>query len=236
MEEKKLIGSLHKLQELSPSQKKNLFQLMDRYYFISEEGFSSDLSKKDFVILLCDEAGEIKGFTTIMLINSRIEDEEFRAIFSGDTIIEKEYWGSLELPKIWGRFMLSQIEEAKGKPLYWFLISSGYKTYRFLPVFFKEFYPSFEKQTPEKFGRLIELIGKMLFQDGFISDKGVIKLENPTPLKEGVADISEDRRKDSHISFFLSRNPGYYLGDELACIAKLEIDNIKPFMRRVLKG
>ncbi|MBF0409953.1 MAG: hypothetical protein HQM10_21600 [Candidatus Riflebacteria bacterium] len=235
MEEKKLKGFIHQLCEINETDKESLFQLMDKYYSINREGFFSDLARKNFAIVLRDESDIIRGFTTIMMFDGNIDDNHFRVLFSGDTIIEKEFWGSLELPKIWGKFMIEQIKSSPDKPLYWFLISSGYKTYRFLPVFFREYYPSSERETPPESASIINYIGKKLFGERFSPETGIIKLENPTPLKDGVADLSEERTKDRHISFFLSKNPGYIHGDELACLARLEMDNIKPFMRRVLK-
>ena len=41
-----------------------------------------------------------------------------------------------------GHFMLRMLKEHRGTPVYWFLISKGYRTYRFLPVFFNRFYPT----------------------------------------------------------------------------------------------
>ena len=57
--------------------------------------------------------------------------------------------GSLALPVAWGRLMLSLEEVGAGQHLYWLLTSKGYKTYRFLPVFFNEFYPCFSSPTPK---------------------------------------------------------------------------------------
>ena len=42
---------------------------------------------------------------------------------------------------VWGGLALSLIDERPGAELYWFLIAKGYKTYRFLPVFFRSSIP-----------------------------------------------------------------------------------------------
>jgi len=72
-----------------------------------------------------------------------------KILFSGDTVIDKRHWGSMALPIAWGRLMLSLSPASSNAGFYWLLTSKGYKTYRFLPVFFREFYPRYDAQTPE---------------------------------------------------------------------------------------
>jgi hypothetical protein len=68
-------------------------------------------------------------------------------VYSGVTIIRSEYWGTPQLPSTWIKTVLEKSAEMV-QPLYWLLISSGYKTYRFLTVFYKEFYRATTSQHP----------------------------------------------------------------------------------------
>ena len=46
-------------------------------------------------------------------------------------------------------------------------------------------------------------------------------------LKEHMAIVPELRKKNPHIDFFLKKNPYYYRGDELVCLASLNKANFR---------
>lgn len=211
-----------------------MFGLMDRYFLADRTCFEQDLARKDWHILLRDPAGILRGFTSLAHRRTELDGRTVEFLYSGDTIIQREFWGSLELPRVWGRFMLDRIAAAGEVPLYWFLLSSGYKTYRFLPVFFREFFPRHDRETPAEPAKLLAHFCRLLFSDGFDPVTGTVVMASPTPLREGIAEITPERLADPHISFFVRHNPDHAKGVELACIAPLTVDNLRPFIRRAL--
>jgi len=228
-----LTGSVVPVPELDPATIGAMFGLMDRYFLVDEAVFRSDLAGKDHVILLRDPDGAVQGFTSLRIITTVFHSRPVKALYSGDTIIDRAHWGTLELPRVWIPFMLRQVEDAGGVPFYWFLISSGYKTYRFLPVFFREFYPRHDVPMPDGIRGLREHLGRLLFGDRFDPATGTIELEHPTPLREGVVE-DHQRRKDPHVTFFLATNPRHAEGGELACLTPLRRDNFRPATLRLL--
>ena len=222
--------------DLSEKQVHHMLRIMQAYYHnVSRDQFLKDLEEKDLVILLW-ENDCIRGFSTQMLFDHEVEGHWIRVIFSGDTIIEKNCWGSLALPVAWGRMMLSILSGYPDREVYWLLTSKGYKTYRFLPVFFREFYPSCMKETPAFEKVLLCSLGRRKFGDRFDLESWIIRAsEGAQYLRSGVADITEARRKDKHVAFFEKANPGHTGGDELVCIARCQEENIKPFILRRLR-
>ena len=222
--------------ELSEKHVRDMLRIMQAYYCnVSPYQFVEDLEEKDWVILLW-ESGCIRGFSTQMLFDHDFDGHWIQVIFSGDTIIEENYRGSLVLPVAWGRLMLSILSDHPERELYWLLISKGYKTYRFLPVFFREFYPSCMKETPTFEKALLCSLGRRKFGDRFDSELGIIRVSKGAQyLRPGVADITEMRRRDKHIAFFEKANPGHAKGDELVCIARCHENNLKPFILRRLR-
>ena len=55
-------------------------------------------------------------------------------------------------------------------------------------------------------------------------------------LKPEMCKIPAGRTKDSHISFFLEKNPGFIHGDELACIASISLDNLNRAGHRMINN
>jgi hypothetical protein len=210
-------------------------QLMCRHYEgVSERQFLGDLRDKQWAILLCDN-GRLCGFSTQMLFVHSLAGRRVKILFSGDTVIDKSHWGSLALPIAWGRLMLSLLESDPGMELFWLLTSKGYKTYRFLPVFFREFYPCFEAKTPAYERELLQSVAAERFGDCFDAAAGIVRAKpNAQKLREGVADIDEKRLRDPHVAFFQKMNPGHAQGDELVCLARFHPNNLTPYIRRQL--
>ena len=121
MAQRKLIGEITAVSSLRSSQKIEMYSLMrSSYDNVDRDKFDRDLSEKKDVILLREtDQGVIKGFSTLMLLTQNIDEKETTALFSGDTIIDKEYWGTDELPKWWGRYAFSLIDTMEGRELYW---------------------------------------------------------------------------------------------------------------------
>src|SRR5947207_2123223 len=130
---------------LSPNDKAKMFWLMRSYYdAITEARFLSDLSKKDAVILLKDRDYTVQGFSTLANVCVEVEGKRLRAVFSGDTVIDKRYWRQRALGKPFLSYMFRERIKSPFSPLYWLLISKGYKTYLMMANNFSEHYPRFE--------------------------------------------------------------------------------------------
>lgn len=235
---KQLKGEILKIKDISEYQKDRMFDLLTLHFDgVERKTFEEDLEEKSEVIILRDPADKIQGFSTLMLLEQIVDNEPIKAVFSGDTIIHKEYWGETELLKVWGRYTISLIEKNEDVKLYWFLISMGYKTYRFLPIFFYEFYPRYDKPIPEYEKKVLDAFASQKFPIEYDSKTGVIHFDNPKAhLRPGVAEIDDKRLKNSHIKYFAERNPLWEQGDELACIARLSKKNYRPAAYRMINN
>ena len=224
-----LKGRTVPVKALSEEQARAMYLIMTEYYDnITEQNFYSDLSKKIDVILLCDENDMIHGFTTLAIFPY---DEHTLLIFSGDTIIEKEYWGNNDLQPIWLNTALTHAMNFIGKT-YWLLLSKGYKTYKFLPVFFNDFFPRVDTETPKEIQEIIDKFGMEHFGDKY---QNGVWVEGKDYLKEDFAGISEAQLKDKNVAFFLKKNPNYSCGNELVCLTELSVDNLNRAGRRILE-
>ena len=199
---------------------------------VTDEAFAADLAEKDSVLLLEDADGTLRGFSTILRFEATLDGEAVVAYFSGDTLIHRDFWGETVLPRLWSQTVFARAAEDAPTPAYWFLIASGYKTYRFLPTFFETFYPTPTAPTPPDVQRLLDALAHSRYGDRYRD--GVVRLEHATPLRTGVADIDARRRADPFVAFFERANPGHTDGDELACLTLLSPGNVTPAGRRML--
>jgi len=220
---------------LTESIKREMFHLMDCNYANSDLNlFEKDLSEKNWVIMLYEKKNhKLVGFSTQKLFEIRWNDTPCLILFSGDTIISKEYWGSLGLSISFGELMLTILNQFPEIPLYWMLISKGLRTYKFLPTFFINYYPAHEKKTPIDIRELMNFIGNLKFQDRYNTQTGIIEAEKNGQYLNVDLEPNNKTLKP-HEQFFYDLNPGYSKGDELLCLAQLSMDNITPFIKRVL--
>ena len=233
-----LTGRIISVTEVDERQREQMFALMQRYYLgMNQADFETDLREKQWVIQVVDEVTDrVVGFSTQMLIDQDVEGRSVRALFSGDTIVDQQFWGNNTLTKLRGRLALDLINDAESIPLYWFLITKGYATYRLLPVFFREFYPRFDRPTPPSIVQLIDVFAGAKYPQHYDSATGVVRSGEADccRLRAGVADVSDQRLADPHIQFFTERNPGHADGEELCCLAPLTPENFTRAAWRII--
>lgn len=206
--------------QLNPSEGRLLQSLYEAHYGGLHQ-FERDLLAKDWVLLLRQD-DRVVGFSTLQ----RREQSGFVVYFSGDTLVLPEHRQGYDLPRLWGRFVFERVDQEK-LPCLWFLICAGFRTYRFLPVFFKRFYPRFDETTPPQVQGLLDSLASQHF--GSLYAGGIVRLGSPS-LEE-----LPSRRLDDHAKFFLERNPGWRQGHELACLTWLERSNLTPAGQRMVR-
>lgn len=202
---------------------------------VDRERFIADLEEKDWVILLLNGEGGVAGFSTQKLISLPVAGRTVRFLYSGDTVVDRAHWNTPLLAGCFGHLMLRLLDTYGEGDLFWFLISKGFRTYRFLPVFFNRFWPAPDSEMPADMAALLTVVARHKFNDAFDSCSGIIRPLNGDRLIPELAGISTERLKNPQVAFFLARNPGYAHGDELACLAPISRDNLNAYAHRVIR-
>lgn len=223
---------------LSEPDVRDMFALMRMYFDgVREDIFQRDLFEKEWVALLRDASTtEICGFSTIAVLKDVVDGQINKAVYSGDTIVRKEHRQAFSLETVWIPFVFSLVQAEPDIDWYWFLVCKGYRTYRYLPVHFKRFWPSPDDSVPPREKRILDRFALKKFGDFYFPESYTIKCPEDYRLKKGVSDITPAKRKNRYVDFFVQSNPGWYRGDELACIVPLSLGNIKSTLRRILSS
>ncbi len=231
----KMQTTILRQESLTAADREAMVRLYGKYFAPVRRGtFRKDLEEKHWAIMLRAN-GQLRGFSTAQLLSLRVDGSERVYLFSGDTIVDKTCWNSPALAGSFGHLILKALELAGGRDLYWFLISKGFRTYRFLPVFFHEFYPRFDKPTPRSFQELLDAVSVSKFGDAYDPDSGIVRASAAKErLLPFMQKIPAGRDADPHIRFFLRKNPGHSRGDELACITALRRENLNRAAWRVI--
>jgi hypothetical protein len=200
---------------------------------VTRERFAADLADKTWVLLLEDEEG-LRGFSTLLLYESAPPGEEVcTVVYSGDTIVDPAAWRSAALPRCWIAAVRQLHEKHPRGRLWWLLLTSGFRTYRFLPVFWKDFWPRWDVPTPPDAQARIEWLAREKLGDLYRPDAGIVRFPQPQRLRASLAEVPEGRAVDPHVAFFLEKNPGWKEGDELVCLTEIAEENLTAAGRRM---
>ncbi len=186
-------GRVIPIKEVSSTDVDAMFALMDEFYDNMDRAvFESDFYAKDYCIVLRNDEGKVVGFTTQKVMSVDVDGKEIHGMFSGDTIIHKDYWGDTELFRVWAQF--------------WFPYAENYDAET--PEYERKIIDAYAfKLYPDEYNPVTGVIEYKHTKD---------------KLKSGVADIDERRIKNKDIAFFNAANPNHADGNDLACLAKID--------------
>jgi hypothetical protein len=212
-----------------------MYDLYATYYeSTSPSLFEADLRDKDSVVVLRDDADRLVGFSSLAIVNANVGECSLRAIYSGDTIIDRAHWGTQALAFTWLRFAGTIKAQAPECPLYWFLIVKGHRTYRYLSAFSVDFYPHWQVPTPPAARAIMDHLARQRFGAAYDGER-VSFAHSRGHLKPLWAAVEPEEAARPDVAFFLRSNPGYARGDELVCLTELSAGNLRPLARRVFE-
>ncbi|MCB1357015.1 MAG: hypothetical protein KDK53_11145 [Maritimibacter sp.] len=221
--------------DLSTANRDEMYALFAHAYDGTDRArFDADLAAKRDVLLLRTGRGRIAGFTTLAVIDATDRGRPIRCVFSGDTLVDPALWGTNALNFAWIRHLAAIRAEAPATPLYWLLISKGFRTYRYLSTFARHYVPRPDAPDDPALVALRDRLATRLFGSAFDPGRGVVAHDPPRErLAPALAGLPETGRAAVEARYFAQANPGYAQGQELVCLCPLDPDNMRPFARRL---
>ena len=218
--------------DLSGATRSAMLALMDRYFFgVTAEVFARDLATKDHAVLLTDAHGAVCGFTTLAVLHTEHDGEPLRVICSGDTVVDESARTGPLLARAWIEAVREVCPPSARSRVLWLLICSSVRTYRFLPLFFREFVPRRGGDSSPADRTLLDVLARRRYGNTFDAASGIVRLADAQPLRPGrhACDAGPDA------AWFARTNPGHARGDELVCLCDLGDDNLTAAGRRMLR-
>jgi hypothetical protein len=223
-------GRLVSVKNLQPSERAAMYELLRKHFDgVKRDVFDRDLDQKNWVVLLAAHETnhtELKGFSTFLVYEVEFAGVVASIIYSGDTIMDPSAWSSSALSRTWiAAINILRQEYPRGK-LYWLLLCSGYRTYRFLPTFAQEFHPCSGVRTPPSVQEFMQFLAQDRFGGCYDNERGVVCFPHPHTLRGELQGIPTHRLQDEHIEFFDRINPGHPQGDNLVCLTEISAKNL----------
>jgi hypothetical protein len=231
-----VIGELVARSELDNDAVRAMYCLFCTHFArVSEDRFRADLDEKQWVIRIRD-GNVLRGFTSLRFISVEQGSRVQNVLYSGDTIVAPEARSTTVLARTWIESVRHLSTAYRMTNLYWLLLVSGFRTYRLLPVFWKEFFPTFAHPTPAGIRQTVDQLATSVLGSAYSATEGIVRFAEPQPLRPELSGVPANRLTDPHIEFFLDKNPGHADGDELVCWTRLEQDNLTQAGLRMWKN
>ncbi|MBI3724939.1 hypothetical protein HY251_13435 [bacterium] len=222
----RLATRLEAVPTLDPRERNAMFALFEQYYSsVTRERFLADLSEKQLVIRIF--AGErLAGFSTIQLIPTDFDGRRLLTVFSGDTVIDRAWWGTKALQRAFFFFLMRTKLARPLTPVFWFLISKGHKTYLLMRNNFTS-WPNRHGETPARVQALLDHVARLKFREHYDAASGIVRFSQCLgAVRPDFVDIPLDEAMDPEVRFFLERNPAHAAGDELCCLAEIRMSEL----------
>jgi hypothetical protein len=218
-----LQARVRRVRSLTAAERDAMWRLFEVSYAGAKRAdFERDLSEKEHVIVLKDEARALQGFSTLL----RLEDQGACAVFSGDTIISPGFWGQTALQRAFIWYLMAQRLKRPAVPVYWFLITKGYRTYLLISRYFPNHWPRHDAPFPEAERALLDALCRRKFGAAWDPASGLLRYAGAgaeaVRLAEALADVPKRLHDDPDVRFFLDTNPRWAEGDELCCLARAD--------------
>lgn len=235
----RLVADTIAVDRLDAATREDAWALFARVYAGADRArFDRDLADKHTVIVLRDPGtGTLRGFSTVHV--GEVETSAGRGpatvVFSGDTAIDPAYWGAKALQRAFSLLLVRCKLRHPARPLYWFLICKGYKTYLMLAHACPRSLPRYDRPADPELHRVRDLVASARFGADYDPTAGVIRYAQAREhVRAGLCPVGPELLADPHIAFFVERNPGYGHGDELACLAEIRLrDPLRQIARSV---
>ena len=193
------------------------------------DAFDRDLAEKHHVIVLKDALGAMQGFSTLL----RLEVRGAIVVFSGDTIVAPASWGQTALQRAFIWYLMAQRHARPGVPVYWFLITKGYRTYLLISRYFPNHWPRHDAPLPPSEAALLDALCSEKFGDAWDADAGLLRSagKDAVRLTHSLAHVPKRLREDPDVHFFLQKNARWAEGDELCCLARADDEFVEKTTR-----
>jgi hypothetical protein len=213
-------------ESLSVCERGEMFDLLATHFEgVGREQFDRDLDEKNWAIQI-RRNGRLRGFSTLLTRAVEMDGNPVTAIYSGDTIVAPEAWNSPALPRAWIAAVNHIRSAVPGRPCYWLLLSSGFRTYRLLSVFWREFYPRCDAVTPPEVQCRLSQLARVQYGDAYDAAANIVRFPRPQILRPELRAIPAGRKAHPDVAYFLAKNPGHERGDELVCITEVSEENL----------
>ena len=202
-----------------------IWKLTQVYVETNRTFYEAKLRAFPEVALARTRSGVLVGIAAIDVYRADFRSETSTIIFTSSVVIDEPYRRHNVIQRIGLRFYLRARLNHAFRPIYWFFDTFSYKSYGLLPRNFVEYWPRYDRPTPERQAALIDHLAQNLYGAAWRPGQGIVERSGQKKLKPATAVVDAKLLADPHVRFFVTANPGHQEGDMLVCLCPLTLKN-----------
>jgi hypothetical protein len=153
------------------------------------------------------------------------QDRRLLVIYTSHVLIREHHRGQNLIQRLGLQTFLGARVRYPFRPIYWFFDTFSYKSYLLLPRNFRDFWPRYDRQTPEWEQALMNHLAGQTYGSAWRPEQGVVARSGRKRLRPDTAPLQEKHARVPELEFFARANPGHADGDMLVCLCPLSAAN-----------
>jgi hypothetical protein len=202
-----------------------IWELTQIYVETNRSYYEAKLRAFPEVALFRNRSGALVGIAAIDVYSSDFRSETSTIIFTSSVVIDEPYRRHNLIQRTGFRVFLRAGLRHPFRPIYWFFDTFSYKSYGLLPRNFVEYWPRYDRPTPQRQAALIDHLAHKRYGTDWRPGQGIVGRSGQKKLKPTTAAIEPKLLADPNIQFFVTTNPGHQEGDMLVCLCPLNLKN-----------
>ncbi|HET9862559.1 MAG TPA: hypothetical protein VFP37_03890 [Steroidobacteraceae bacterium] len=200
---------------------------LTRAFYDAERGYVEQRLREHQRIVLFRSRSEraLVGMASLDVYPVSFRGRKLAVIYTSHVLLEERYRGHNLIQRVGFRTFLEARLRFPLRPLYWFFDTFSYKSYLLLPRNFRDFWPRFDRRTPEWEAALIDHLAARTYGPAWQPAAGIVARSGQKRLREPAAPLAADGIPGEDVGYFARVNPGHAEGDMLVCLCPLSLRN-----------
>ncbi len=210
---------------LTAKERDEIWELTQIYVETRRPYYETKLRAFPEAALFRNRGGELVGIVALDVYRAEFRSENSTILFTSSVVIDEPYRRHNLIQRTGFEVFLRARLRHPFRPIYWFFDTFSYKSYGLLPRNFVEFWPRYDRPTPERQAALIDHLAQKRYGTAWRPEQGIVERSGQKKLKPATAAVEPKLLADPNIRFFVTTNPGYQEGDMLVCLCPLTLKN-----------
>src|SRR6185503_10383013 len=183
-----------------------IWRLTQAFYDTDREYAEKTLHEHQRIVLF-RARGALVGMASVDVYPVVFRGRALVALYTSHVLIREQYRGHNLIQRVGFRIFLETRFRFPLRPIYWFFDTFSYKSYLLMPRNFREFWPRYERKTPEWEQALMNQLAAQVYGGAWRPAQGIAARSGRKRLRPETAPVGERTGRLADIEFYVRANP-----------------------------
>jgi hypothetical protein len=211
---------------ITPQTWNEIWQLTQSFYD-TERSYAEGKLREHQRTALFRSRGDraLVGMASLDVYPVEFQGRRLVVIYTSHVLIQEQHRGQNLIQRLGLQTFLGARVRYPVRPIYWFFDTFSYKSYLLLPRNFRDFWPRYDRHTPEWEHALMNHLASQTYGSAWRPAQGIVVRSGRKRLRPETAPLEANVPSAPELEFFARANPGHAGGDMLVCLCPLSVAN-----------